>query len=176
MPRARLDREAFRRTGEEWRRGNVGRALFNATKKFEQDVEEILDREGYTSIRIVHLSLYRNLDFDGTRLTELAARANMTKQSMQDLVDRAERQGFIERRPDPLDRRAKMVAFSDRGLQLMEVLHKGILHAEQQMIATLGVAAVEQIAGWLTSYVRQPPGEAALHEPGPRRPADARDG
>ena len=150
---AQLDREAFRAVGEEWRRGNVGRALFNATKAFEQDVMAVLEREGYAEIRIVHLNLYRNLDFDGTRLTDLAARANMTKQGMQELVDRAEQQGFVERRPDPADRRAKMVAFSDRGLLLMDVLHKAIMHAERQMVAALGAGTVADINASLRAYI-----------------------
>lgn len=167
MARKRVDREAFRQAGEEWRRGNVGRALFNATRRFEQDILRVLEREGFAQIRVVHLNLYRNLDFDGTRLTELAARANMTKQSMQELVDRAEQMGLVERRPDPWDRRAKTVAFSDRGLKLLEALHKGILHAEQQMIAAIGAGAVEQIAGWMGSYARggATPGLAAIRQP-----------
>jgi DNA-binding MarR family transcriptional regulator len=157
MARKRVDREAFRHVGEEWRRGNVGRALFNATRRFEQDVAEVLQREGFGEIRIVHLNLYRNLDFDGTRLTDLAARANMTKQSMQELVDRAEQQGLVERRPDPQDRRAKTVAFSDRGLKLLDALHKGILYAEQQMISAIGASAVEEVAGWMGDYARSEP-------------------
>ena len=164
-----VNREAFRRAGEEWRRGNVGRALFNATRKFEQDVLEVLEREGFHEIGIVHLNLYRNLDFDGTRLTELAARANVTKQSMQELVDRAEGQGFIERRPDPQDRRAKIVAFSGRGLRLLEALHKGILHAEAQMVAAIGVDAVERIAGWLVGYSCNAVGDRAEAQPQPAR-------
>ena len=154
MARKAINREAFRQAGEAWRRGNVGRALFNATKKFEQDVLDFVEHAGYADIRMVHLNLYRNLDFDGTRLTELAARANMTKQSMQELVDRAEALGFVERRPDPQDRRAKMVAFSDRGLALLDVLHQAILHAERRMVAAIGGDAVRQMAGWLGAYAR----------------------
>jgi len=154
VPRQRVNREAFRQAGEAWRRGNIGRALFNATKKFEQDVLDFVERAGFADIRMVHLNLYRNLDFDGTRLTELAARANMTKQSMQELVDRAEALGFVERRPDPQDRRAKMVAFSDRGLALLDVLHQAILYAEQRMVAAIGGEAVARMAGWLGAYAR----------------------
>lgn len=167
MPRRRTNREAFRQAGEEWRRGNVGRALFNATRKFEEDLMAVLQREGFPEIRIVHLNLYRHLDFDGTRLTELAARANMTKQSMQELVDRAELMGFVERRPDPRDRRAKVVAFSERGLTLVEALHKGILHAERQMVAAIGAAAVDGIAARLTEYTTPP------SQPDPVKPAPA---
>ena len=152
MKAEKKNREAFRQASEEWRRGNVGRALFNATKKFEQDVLASLDSNGYPEIRIVHLNLYRNLELDGTRLTELAARASMTKQGMQELVDRAEQAGYVERRSDPKDGRAKVVAFSDKGLVLMQALHKAILDAEQNMIGSIGGAPVELIGQWLRSY------------------------
>ena len=159
-------REAFRQASEDWRRGNAGRALFNATKKFEQDILTSLASNGFPEIRLVHLNLYRNLEFDGTRLTELAARASMTKQGMQELVDRAEKAGFIERRPDPDDRRAKFVVFSDKGLVLLEALHQAIVFAEQNMIARIGGAPVELIGQWLRAYTAadgpsDAPGESA---------------
>ena len=152
MARKSRAREAFRHAGEEWRRGNVGRAIFNAFQLFERDLLEAVQRDGFGDIRRVHLNLYRNLDFDGTRLTELAARANMTKQGMQELVDRAEALGFVERRQDPDDRRAKIVAFSDRGLRLLEALHRGIVLAEQRLIALVGADVVALISTSLNRY------------------------
>ncbi|MGE3644419.1 MAG: MarR family winged helix-turn-helix transcriptional regulator [Beijerinckiaceae bacterium] len=158
MKPAKRHRETFRRTSEEWRRGNVGRAIFNATKKFEQDVLDFLAGNGMGGIRAVHLNLYRNLEFDGTRLTVLAARANMTKQGMQELVDRAEQAGFVERRPDPVDGRAKVIAFSDKGLVLLEALREAIAFAERNMIESIGGAQVELIGQWLRAYTGQDPG------------------
>ncbi|MCC2097776.1 MAG: MarR family transcriptional regulator [Hyphomicrobiales bacterium] len=150
----RNSREGFRQASEEWRRGNVGRAIFNATKKFEQDVLASLADNGFPEIRLVHLNLYRNLEFDGTRLTDLAARASMTKQGMQELVDRAEKAGFVERRPDPHDGRAKMVAFSGNGLKLFEALRQAIRFAEQNMIDSIGNAQVDLIGQWLRAYTQ----------------------
>ncbi len=146
------EREAFRHTGEEWRRGNVGRAIFNAFQLFERDLLEAVQRDGFSDIRRVQLNLYRNLDFDGTRLTELAARANMTKQSMQELVDKAEALGLVERRQDTEDRRAKIVVFSDRGLSLLEALHRGIVLAEERLTAAVGADVVQLISTSLNRY------------------------
>ena len=53
------------------------------------------------------MALVQNLDLYGTRLTEIAARAGMAKQSMLELVDKAERLSLVERRPDPDDQRAQ---------------------------------------------------------------------
>jgi DNA-binding MarR family transcriptional regulator len=150
-------REAFRNANEAWRRDNVGRAIFDATRSIESDVLKVLAKEGFPEIRMVHLNLYRNLDLDGTRLTELASRANMTKQGMQELIDRAERLGFVERRPDPEDRRAKVVAFSKRGLKLLEGLHLAVIFMEKRMAETIGETSVRQIARLLIRYNRQKP-------------------
>lgn len=148
-----LHREAFRDAGEEWRRGNIGRTIFNAFLVFERDLLRSLRAEGFGDIRRVHLNLFRNLDFDGTRLTELASRANMTKQGMQELVDRAEGLGYVERRPDPDDRRAKIVVFSDRGLSLLDALHRGIQAVEQRMASAVGAETVALIAASLDRYI-----------------------
>jgi DNA-binding MarR family transcriptional regulator len=152
---ATAKREAFRSLGEEWRRGNVGRAILDAFNVFEDEVLRQLGQEGFAMVRSVHLNLYRNLDFDGTRLTELALRGNITKQSMQELVDRAEEHGFVERRQDPDDRRAKIVVFSEKGLLLLEALHRAIAAAEDRMIAEIGADAVANITSALRHYVGQ---------------------
>ena len=145
-------RETLRQKGDEWRRGNAGRALFNAFQAFERDLLLSLARDGFGEIRRVHLNLYRNLDFDGTRLTDLALRAGMTKQGMQELVDRAEQAGLVERRSDAADRRAKIVVFSDRGLELLQALHRGILFSERRMSGFIGADAVDQITTLLIRY------------------------
>jgi DNA-binding MarR family transcriptional regulator len=151
MPKAPA-RGAFSSKNEAWRRTNVGRAIFDATRTVERDVLAALGRAGFPQIRAVHLSLFRNLDLDGTRLTELAHRANMTKQSMQELVDSVQALGLIERRPDPGDRRAKIVAFSRKGLQLLDALHTAVLFMEARMADTIGPRAVRQITRLLNLY------------------------
>jgi DNA-binding MarR family transcriptional regulator len=148
----RAPRRPFARAEEAWRRDNVGRAIFEATRKIEADILKVLAAEGFPEVRMVHLNLFRNLDSDGTRLSELAARANITKQSMQELIDRTEKMGLVERRTDPDDGRAKMVAFSDRGLRLLEALHRAVVYMEERMVERIGVAAVGQIERALRKY------------------------
>jgi DNA-binding MarR family transcriptional regulator len=148
----RAPRRPFARAEEAWRRDNVGRVIFEATRKIEADILKVLAAEGFPEVRMVHLNLFRNLDSDGTRLSELAARANITKQSMQELIDRTEKMGLVERRTDPDDGRAKMVAFSDRGLRLLEALHRAVVYMEERMVERIGVAAVGQIERALRKY------------------------
>jgi len=66
-------------------------------------------------VRPAHTALFPHLDFDGVRLTDLAARAGVTKQAVGQLVDDLVEVGMIERVPDPADRRAKRIRFSRLG-------------------------------------------------------------
>jgi DNA-binding MarR family transcriptional regulator len=56
-----------------------------------------------------------HLDLDGTRITELARRAEITKQAVGQLVSDMERAGYVERFADPDDQRAKIVKLTQRG-------------------------------------------------------------
>jgi hypothetical protein len=64
---------------------------------------------GFSEIRPAHSSVVRHIAASGSRLTDLAARAGMTKQSMAYLVESLARDGFLSVGPDPLDGRAKLV-------------------------------------------------------------------
>jgi DNA-binding MarR family transcriptional regulator len=81
-------------------------------------VAELIERlaaAGYPDLTAAMHPVFENIDRDGTRLTELAARAEMTHQSMGELIDTLEQRGYIERRPDPADGRARLVCFTDKG-------------------------------------------------------------
>ena len=112
-----------------------------------------LENSGFGPIGQVHLALIQNIDFDGTRLTLAASRAQMTKQSMLELVDRAERLGLVVRRPDPGDGRARIIAFTPGGLQMMERLKDGIGDAERHMATIIGSAFMERMKVKLADYV-----------------------
>jgi DNA-binding MarR family transcriptional regulator len=156
MSGKRVKPKAFSSASEAWRRENVGRMIFEATRVIERDLLKALTAQGYPAITMVHLNLYRNLDMDGNRLTELASRANMTKQGMQELVDRAEALGFIERRADPHDGRAKAVSFSKDGLLLLDAIRNAVSFVEEQMAERIGKAGVKEIGRLLRQYNESP--------------------
>ncbi|MGH2352869.1 MAG: MarR family winged helix-turn-helix transcriptional regulator [Chloroflexota bacterium] len=76
---------------------------------------------GYSDIRPADSRVFENLDPQGTRLTELAARAQMTHQSMSELVAGLEARGYLERQPDPTDKRARLVRLTPRGRELLHI-------------------------------------------------------
>jgi DNA-binding MarR family transcriptional regulator len=71
--------------------------------------------EGYDDISAAQNQLMVMIDEDGSRITDLAQRANVTKQSMAEAVSGLEARGFVERRPDPTDGRAKLVVLTAEG-------------------------------------------------------------
>ena len=155
---------ALAETEATWRRGNIGRLMFNGARRFEERIHATVKDAGFSEIRFVHLTLTRNMNAGGTRLTTLAARAGMTKQAMGQLVDECEALGIIERRADPSDRRARIIAFTQRGRKLLEVLHEGIAHAEAEMEAEIGRRGMVAVRAALGAYGAERRGSVAGEE------------
>ncbi|HVW47929.1 MAG TPA: MarR family winged helix-turn-helix transcriptional regulator [Solirubrobacterales bacterium] len=80
------------------------------------DFRKLLEETPYTDVRPTHGCVFRFVHGDGMRLTELATRAGLTKQSVGEIVDDLTRLGYIERFPDPTDKRAKLIRLTTKGL------------------------------------------------------------
>jgi DNA-binding MarR family transcriptional regulator len=79
------------------------------------DFRAALVESGITDIRPSHGCVFRFLHGDGMRLTELASLAGLTKQSVGEIVDDLTALGYIERYPDPTDKRAKLIRLTPKG-------------------------------------------------------------
>jgi DNA-binding MarR family transcriptional regulator len=89
--------------------------------------------------RPAHSGVFAHIDVEGgTRLTELARRANITPQAMGELVDDLERMGYVTRRPDPEDRRAKRVVLTGRGMACVRAAFDTIGEIEGRLTELLG--------------------------------------
>src|SRR5436190_8827761 len=85
------------------------------------DFERELAASGYGDIRPTHGCVFRFVRGEGMRLTELARLGGMTKQSVGELVDNLVRLGYVERIPDPVDGRAKLIRLTERGAEAQRV-------------------------------------------------------
>jgi DNA-binding MarR family transcriptional regulator len=130
----------------------MGRLLNNAVSRFEARVLELMNERGHAGTRIAQLGLTRNLDVEGTRLTELARRASMSKQAMGELVDQCTELGLVARMADPSDGRARIVKFTRAGLVWLNALRGAIDIAEREMRAELGKATMDAILKGLAAY------------------------
>ena len=110
---------------------------------------EVLHRRfaerGHPEIRPPHGHVMQFLDDDGTRVSALAERAHMTKQSMAELVHHLERLGYVERVPDPSDRRAKLVRATPRGKELYVIAREVVAEIEADWTRRLGKAKMRQL-------------------------------
>lgn len=137
---------------DEWRHTNVGRLLNNAERRFEARVFELLAKAGHFEARLTHLNLTRNLDATGTRMTELARRAGVTKQAIGELIVQCEELGLIRRVPDLTDARAKLVKFTAQGLKWLEAFRVALEQAEREMQEELGPLRLDGLKAALKMY------------------------
>ncbi|MEH6640091.1 MarR family transcriptional regulator [Vreelandella glaciei] len=138
--------------GSKWRRHNIGRLLNDSIGHFERRVLQLMADAGYLEARMTHISLTRNLGLEGARLTELARRASMTKQSMAQLVNQLEKLDMVERRSDPKDGRARIIVFTAKGVAWLEAFREAVHTAEQEMEEAIGSENLQLIKRCLTEY------------------------
>jgi DNA-binding MarR family transcriptional regulator len=116
----------------------VGLLLFVAHRAIEERVFEALRQAGYDDFTVAQARLMQRIGPDGTRLTELAGAAQVTKQTASQLVDQLERTGYVCRTPDPSDGRAKLVRLAARGLAAKPLADGVVEQVEAEWRAHLG--------------------------------------
>ena len=94
---------------------------------------------------------------DGLRLTELATRAKITKQSMAEFVDAMERAGHVERVPDPADARARLVRFTRTGWRASKTATRIVGEIEDEWVAELGARRFEELKRALSQIAARRP-------------------
>ena len=110
-------------------------------------LHERFAERGHPDVRPPHGNVFQFLDDDGTRVQVLAERAGVTKQSMAELVAHLERHGYVERVPDPADRRAKLVRATARGGELYAIAREVVAELEAEWTELLGEAKMRRLRG-----------------------------
>jgi DNA-binding MarR family transcriptional regulator len=118
------------------------RLLNLAFDDFCEDLEQRVADTPYSDIRMTHGCVFGNIDPEGTRLTDLAERARMTKQSVGEVTSDLEQRGYVERVPDPSDGRAKIIRLTERG-RAAQALGVGLIdEIEQEWAERFGTERV----------------------------------
>lgn len=108
---------------------------------------------GFDDIQPAHLAVFQNIEAEGSRTTQLAAKAQITKQSMGYLVDQLEERGYVRREQDPLDGRAKLARMTERGWQVMDAAFAIVDELEAEWAAQLGEQRYQQLREGLNALV-----------------------
>jgi DNA-binding MarR family transcriptional regulator len=126
-------------------RPNVGILLRDPYQEVVRRVSAGLADAGFDDIRPAHTVVFQHIEAGGSRLTDLAERAQITKQSMGYLVDHLEQRGYLERRPDPSDRRAALISLTDRGWEQVGAALRIIAAIEEEWADELGRPRMQQL-------------------------------
>jgi DNA-binding MarR family transcriptional regulator len=116
-------------------------------------IEQGLAERGFTELRPAHFDVFRYLDPGGSRSTDLAEQARITKQSMGYLIDYLEEHGYVTRVPDPADRRAKLVQLTERGEAAEQTARQIIRRTEREWAEMLGGDKLAQVRATLERLI-----------------------
>lgn len=106
---------------------------------------------GFDDVTIAQSRLMMGIDSEGTRLSVLAERAQIAKQTATALVDKLERAGYVERVPDPSDGRARLVRMTARAEAALPLARAEEDSIEAEWRAHLGAELMDQLRDALTA-------------------------
>jgi DNA-binding MarR family transcriptional regulator len=109
----------------------VGQLLGRLLREFRVELFAPAAEHGYADLREPHLHVFGNLGVDGIRLTDLAAKAQLSLAATSELVSQLQELGYLDRRPDARDRRAKLIFPTRRGLRALEDAGDRVAEIEQ---------------------------------------------
>lgn len=116
----------------------IGALLVRLVQEIGDEIHQALVLAGFEDIRTAHNVVFQHLRPEGSRVTEIAERARLTKQAAQYLVDHLEGGGYLERVLDPEDGRAKLLRLTDRGREVERVAREAIARLENRWAARVG--------------------------------------
>jgi DNA-binding MarR family transcriptional regulator len=130
---------------------NLGLLLFIPYRAMEQRVFAALARAGFDDVTPAQARVFQRIGPAGSRLTDLAEQAQVTKQTAGFLVDQLQRAGYVQRTPDPKDARARLVRVAPRGAAAIPIAAAVVAEVEAEWAAHLGTARMAALRRALVS-------------------------
>jgi DNA-binding MarR family transcriptional regulator len=119
--------------------------LLDAFRSIDRETQAALLDRGISELRPSHARAMLFIDRSGTRLGELASRAQVTKQAMMQLVDELAELGLVRRVPDVTDSRAKVVKLTARGLRERAEARRAIAAVEARARRRVGRRRIDAL-------------------------------
>ncbi|MBA3865453.1 MAG: winged helix-turn-helix transcriptional regulator [Solirubrobacterales bacterium] len=134
----------------------IGQLLGNLQRLFRAELASRGEGgSGFEGIRPAHLQVFGNIKAEGTRLTDLAEWSDMSLSAMAELVDGLERLGYLERRADPSDGRAKLISLTKTGWAAIREGRRLIGEIESDWADALGAERYEALGRDLQALLDQ---------------------
>jgi len=148
---------------DRWRETHLGRLLGHAMRRFDARVLSLMANNEQVPLALsnlaardqisaAHIHITRHLSLQGSRLTELAQAAGMSKQAMGNLVNQCEAWGLVKREGDSRDARAKQLVFTEAGLAWLAAFQMAVAQAEEEFKASVGEDVATVVALGLEAY------------------------
>jgi DNA-binding MarR family transcriptional regulator len=146
-----------------WRQAHLGHWLAQSSQRFDARVLSLMAANDQVPLALAnlaargsltasHIHITRHLAIEGSRLTELAQRANVSKQAMGKLVDQCQAWGLVTRSTDSLDARARRVTFTKTGLSWLQAFQDAVAQTEDELRTAVGAEVATVIALGLEAY------------------------
>jgi DNA-binding MarR family transcriptional regulator len=129
---------------------NIALLCFIVYRAMEDRVLRDLAAGGFDDVTAAQGRVFARIGPKGTRVSELAEQARITKQTAGFLVDQLERAGYVRRENDPTDARARLVVIAERGLAAVEVARRTEADVQAEWARHLGRRTASQLHQALT--------------------------
>jgi DNA-binding MarR family transcriptional regulator len=132
---------------------------------YSLEIQSALREAGFVDINPAAANVFTFLTSEGATVSELANLSHVRKQTMAQTVEQLERSGYVERRPNPKDRRSQLVFLTARGERVPRVTHRAAATVEQSWAGRTGAdelatlrASLRDLLGRLTTEQQSGPG------------------
>ncbi len=111
---------------------------------YSLEIQGALRRAGFDDISPAAANVFTFLTPEGATVSELANLSHVRKQTMAQTVEQLERSGYVERRPNPSDRRSQLIFLTARGKRVPVVTHKAAAAVERRWSRVGGADELER--------------------------------
>jgi DNA-binding MarR family transcriptional regulator len=123
----------------------IGLLLRLVYQHYAQEIEAALREGGFDDVHPAAANVFPFVPPDGITVSELAELARVRKQTMAQAVDQLERTGYVERRPNPHDRRSRLVFLTERGASVTPVTHAAAGRVEERWAELTSPEELEEL-------------------------------
>ena len=107
------------------------------------------------AIRPAAANMFPFVPAEGITVSGLADLARVRKQTMAQAVEQLERTGYVERRPNPRDRRSQLVFLTERGASVTPITHAAAERVERRWAEVTSPEDLEALRGSLLRLLRE---------------------
>jgi DNA-binding MarR family transcriptional regulator len=120
---------------------------------YSLEIQGALRSAGFEDINPAAANVFTFLTPEGATVSELANLSHVRKQTMAQTVEQLEQSGYVERRPNPSDRRSQLVFLTARGKRVPTVTHKAAAAVEKRWARLSGTDELESLRASLSGLL-----------------------